>query len=156
MSIHAQFKWRQHGDLGVSCVAVSPNNLSIFSGGTKDKTVLIHDSQTWVWLIDFKQENFHFVSFFQSLVDSFPEETFGCEKQADGYYHLCSYRPLSEKYCWQNPNKALRICQHFCFASRFKTSCFEVRFLNISWRDITNTFCYLIINLFVEFFFCGF
>ena len=29
------------------------------------------------------------------------------------YYHL------SEKYCWQNPNKALRICQQFCFASRF-------------------------------------
>ena len=62
------------------------------------------------------------------------------------YYHL------SEKYCWQNPNKALRICQQFCFASRFKTSCFEIRFLNILWRDITDAFRYLKINIFVEFF----
>ena len=37
---------KQHGDLGVSCIAVSPDNRSIFSGGAQDKTVLIHDSET--------------------------------------------------------------------------------------------------------------
>jgi len=37
---------KQHGDLGVSFIAVSPNNRSIFSGGAQDKTVLIHDSET--------------------------------------------------------------------------------------------------------------
>ena len=36
----------EHGDGGICCVAVSPNNRSIFSGGFKDKTVLIHDIQT--------------------------------------------------------------------------------------------------------------
>ena len=33
---------RQHGDGGVYCVAVSPNNRSIFSGGTKDTTVTVY------------------------------------------------------------------------------------------------------------------
>ena len=37
---------RQHGDDGVCCVAVSPNNRSIFSGGLRDQTVLIHDIET--------------------------------------------------------------------------------------------------------------
>ena len=36
----------EHGDGAVSCVAVSPNNRSIFSGGRRDKTVLIHDIET--------------------------------------------------------------------------------------------------------------
>ena len=36
----------EHGDGGVLSVCVSPNNRSIFSGGTKDKTVLIHDIET--------------------------------------------------------------------------------------------------------------
>ena len=36
----------QHGDNGVFCVAVSPNNRSIFSGGARGKTVLIHDIET--------------------------------------------------------------------------------------------------------------
>ena len=38
----------QHDDFGVTCVAVSPNNRSIFSGGARDQTVLIHDIETWV------------------------------------------------------------------------------------------------------------
>ena len=37
---------RQHGDFGVTYVAVSPNNRSIFSGGARDQTVLIHDIET--------------------------------------------------------------------------------------------------------------
>jgi len=41
----------EYGDGDVTCVAVSPNNRSIFSGGTKDKTILIHDSETWVGCI---------------------------------------------------------------------------------------------------------
>ena len=36
----------EHCDGGVTCVAVSLNNRYIFSGGFKDKTVLIHDSET--------------------------------------------------------------------------------------------------------------
>ena len=36
----------EHGGIGVFCIAVSPNNLSIFSGGARDKTVIIHDSET--------------------------------------------------------------------------------------------------------------
>ena len=36
----------EHGDDGVACVTVTPNSRSIFSGGSKDKTVLIHDIQT--------------------------------------------------------------------------------------------------------------
>jgi len=36
----------EHGDDGVSCVTVTPNNRRIFSGGSKDKTILIHDIQT--------------------------------------------------------------------------------------------------------------
>ena len=36
----------QNGDGGVSCVAVSPNNRTIFSGGAQDTTVFIHDIQT--------------------------------------------------------------------------------------------------------------
>ena len=36
----------EHGDGAVSCVAVSPNNRSIFSGRRQDKTILIHDIQT--------------------------------------------------------------------------------------------------------------
>ena len=36
----------QHGDNGVTCVAVSSINRSIFSGGRKDKTILIRDSET--------------------------------------------------------------------------------------------------------------
>ena len=36
----------QHGDFGVSYLAVSPNNRSIFSGGLRDKTVLIHEIET--------------------------------------------------------------------------------------------------------------
>jgi len=37
---------KQHGDNGFTCVAVSPNNRNIFSGGTKDKTFLIPEIQT--------------------------------------------------------------------------------------------------------------
>ena len=37
----------EHGDgICVTCVAVSPNNRSIFSGGIKAKTILIHDGET--------------------------------------------------------------------------------------------------------------
>ena len=36
----------QHGDIGVSCVAVSPNNRRIFRSGTRDLKILIHDSET--------------------------------------------------------------------------------------------------------------
>ena len=36
----------EHGEGGVTCVAVSPNNRHIFSGGRTDKTVLIHDYET--------------------------------------------------------------------------------------------------------------
>ena len=37
----------EHGDGNrVTCVAVSPNNRSIFSGGIKAKTILIHDGET--------------------------------------------------------------------------------------------------------------
>ena len=36
----------EHGEGGVTCVAVSPNSRHIFSGGRTDKTVLIHDCET--------------------------------------------------------------------------------------------------------------
>ena len=35
-----------HSNGGICCVAASPNNRSISSGGGRDKTVLIHDSET--------------------------------------------------------------------------------------------------------------
>ena len=40
---------KQHGEGGTYCISVSPNNHSIFSGGAQDKTVLVHDCETWVF-----------------------------------------------------------------------------------------------------------
>ena len=36
----------EHSGIGVFCIAVSPNNRSILSGGARDKTVIIHDIET--------------------------------------------------------------------------------------------------------------